>query len=303
MIKSRTLAKITSFLLLVFFIGIKSINAQQLKDASILVIGDSQILFRGGDAYVDYFTHLADECRMIFPDPAESLDTHIKGPVGVAGVRGASIDAWLSRGGPDKERICTPEASWPMNARGFGVLHKPDKKFVQIGDDPTYPLCEPGKSPVEALFQTAGIKPQLLVFSLLGSQSEFWARDRALADRDAENFAAQIPLGTPCIYMGTAPNFKTRLNVIRQRGQAHFFESLHHHGTTCQLVEGLTDQSIAALQGNKAFYKTNSEGIVRDGFHPNDAGIRTFLGTTTRSMCLAVSNIANKGSVLTKKQP
>lgn len=268
--------------------------AQSLKDADILVIGDSQILFRGGSAYVDYFTNLAATCGKIVPGRTDDLKTYLMGNVGVVGVRGASINSWLDRKGKEKDRLCVPEKTWPKNARGFGVLHNDKQKFEQLSASGTYPLCVADQSPIETLFKDVGIKPKLLVLSILGKQSEFWEMDEALAHSDAEDLAKQIPASTPCLYLTTAPNFAAHQNALRKTGQDRFFDGLSKNPGACVPVKGLNGDTIAALQGNKAFYKTGKDGKVRDGFHPNDQGIRTFLKTVTPSLCHAVLTIMDR---------
>ncbi|MEP3231972.1 MAG: hypothetical protein ABJO30_04015 [Hyphomicrobiales bacterium] len=281
--------------------GLSSAPAQSLADPDLLIIGDSQILFRGGPAYVDHFSKLAETCSALIPERAADFKSHFSGDVGVAGVRAAAINSWLAREGEHKDALCVPQKSWPKNTRGFGTLHTPDQKFHQTARDGNYPLCQPNQSPVETLFKDIAIKPKLLVFSMLGGYSKKWAKDKALADKDASNLAAQIPKNTPCLYLTTAPSFAEKPNAERLEGQNHFFTGIHKTRGACLPVKGLTDETISAFQGNNKFYKTRDDGTVRDVFHPNDLGVRTFLNKVSPAMCRALVTIIDRNQTAALK--
>lgn len=275
-------------------LSLSSVSAQSLADPDLLVIGDSQILFRGGPAYVDHFSKLAETCGALIPKRAADFKTHFSGDVGVAGVRAAAINSWLAREGKQKDTLCVPQKSWPKNARGFGALHTPDQKFHQTASDGNYPLCQPDQSPMEALFKGVAIKPKLLVFSMLGGYSKNWAKDEALAHKHAAELAAQVPKNTPCLYLTTAPSFSENHNSDRLKGQDHFFDGIQKAGGACLPVRGLTDETISAFQGNNKFYKTREDGTVRDVFHPNDLGVRTFLKKVSPAMCQALVSLIDR---------
>lgn len=274
--------------------SLSSASAQSLADPDLLVIGDSQILFRGGPAYVDHFNKLAETCGALIPERSAEFKAHFSGDVGVAGVRAASINSWLAREGKQKDALCVPQKSWPKNARGFGALHTPDQKFHQTASDGNYPLCQSTQSPIETLFKDVAIKPKLLVFAMLGGYSKNWAKDKALAHKHAAELAAQVPENTPCLYLTTAPSFAEKPNKQRLEGQDHFFDGIQKTGGACLPVKGLTDETISAFQGNNKFYKTRDDGSVRDVFHPNDLGIRTFLNKVSPAMCRALITIMDR---------
>jgi len=274
--------------------SLSSTSAQSLADPDLLVIGDSQILFRGGPAYVDHFNKLAETCGALIPERAADFKSHFSGDVGVAGIRAAAINSWLARQGKQKDTLCVPQKSWPKNARGFGALHTPDQKFHQTARDGNYPLCQPNQSPIEALFKGVAIKPKLLVFAMLGGYSKNWAKDEALAHKHAAELAAQVPENTPCLYLTTAPSFAEKPNAERLEGQNHFFDGIQKAGGACLPVKGLTYETISAFQGNSKFYKTRDDGTVRDVFHPNDLGIRTFLNKVSPAMCQALVSIMDR---------
>ena len=275
-------------------VSLSSASAQSLADPDLLVLGDSQILFRGGPAYVDHFSKLAETCSALIPERANDFKTHFIGDVGVAGIRAASINSWLARQGKEKDALCVPEKSWPENTRGFGVLHTPDQKFHQTGSDGAYPLCQADRSPIETMFKDIAIKPKLLVFAILGGYAKNWAKDEALAQKHAAELAAQVPENTPCLYLSTAPSFSENHNSHRRKGQDHFFDGIQKAPGACLPVRGLTDKTISAFQGNSEFYKTRDDGTVRDVFHPNDLGIRTFLNKVSPAMCQALVTIMDR---------
>lgn len=279
--------------------SLSSASAQSLADPDLLVIGDSQILFRGGPAYVDHFSKLADTCGALIPERATDFKTHFTGAVGVAGVRAAAINSWLAREGKEKDALCVPQKSWPKNTRGFGVLHTPDQKFHQTGSDGNYPLCQPDQSPLEALFKGVATKPKLLVFAILGGYSRKWAKDEALAQKHAAELAAQVPENTSCLYLTTAPSYSGKQNAPRRKGQDHFFDGIEKAPGACLPVKGLTDETISAFQGNSKFYKTRDDGTVRDVFHPNDLGVRTFLNKVTPAMCQALVTLMDRDQTAT----
>lgn len=281
--------------------SLSSAPAQSLADPDVLVIGDSQILFRGGPAYVDHFNKLAETCSALIPERADDFKSHFTGDVGVAGIRAAAINSWLARRGKQKDRICVPQKSWPKNARGFGTLHTPDQKFHQTASDGNYPLCQPNQSPLETLFKDVAIKPKLLVFAILGGYSKNWAMDEALAHKHAVDLAAQVPENTPCLYLTTAPSFSGKQNTPRRKGQDHFYKGIEKTPGACLPVRGLTDETISTFQGNKAFYKVRDDGSVRDVFHPNDLGIRTFLKTVSPAICQALVTLVDRDKTTAAK--
>ena len=287
--------------LITLTVGLSSAFAQSLKDADLLVVGDSQILFRGGPAYLDHFNQLAQTCGTLIPERAADFTRHFSGDVGVAGIRAATTNSWLAREGKEKDALCVPEKSWPKNTRGFGVLHTPDKKFHQTGRDGNYPLCQPNQSPLETLFKEVGTNPKLLVLAILGKHANVWAKDKALAHKDAAELAAQVPASTPCLYLTTAPSFSEKQNAKRRVGQDHFFSGFQNAGGACLPVKGLTNETISAFEGNNKFYKTREDGTVRDVFHPNDLGIRSFLKTVSPAMCRALVAIMDRGQTAALK--
>ncbi|MEP1444190.1 MAG: hypothetical protein ABJK39_14360 [Hyphomicrobiales bacterium] len=281
--------------------SITAAPAQSLKDADLLVVGDSQILFRGGPAYLDHFNKLAETCGALIPERAADFKEHFSGDVGVAGIRAATLNSWLAREGKEKDALCVPEKSWPKNTRGFGVLQTPDQKFHQTGREGNYPLCQADQSPLETLFKQVGNKPNLVVLTILGKYANKWAKNEALAHDDAARLAAQVPAGTPCVYLTTAPSFSGKQNAIRRVGQNHFFNGFEKAGGACLPVKGLTEETIATFEGNNKLYKARKDGSVRDVFHPNDLGIRTFLNMASPAMCQALVTILDREQPLTEK--
>lgn len=264
--------------------------APSLRDADILVIGDSQIMFRGGDTYVAFFNTIGDRCSKALPTHARLFDDLAGLRVGVLGVRSTATPSWLARDDAGKTKVCLPEKSWPVNARGFGVLHHPAKKWFQIGQTPNYPLCQPGQSPIEALFHTVNIAPKLLIFSFLGRAADRWSKKKNAALVDAAALAAQVPAHIPCISMTTAPTFRPTINALRLKAQIRINAALSAQEPGCRPVDGLTPDTISRLEGHSQFYKTSAQGKVRDPFHPKAEGVRVFLETITPNLCMQIAD-------------
>lgn len=263
--------------------------AQSLQKSEILVIGDSQIAFRGGETFLDYFNKFVNNCSKLLPHRKADFDRFKDGAVGVVGVRSTSINGWVAKDGRAKDDVCEPEKSWPVNARGFGTLHHLSKSFVQVGEDPAYPLCVNGLSPLEALFDHLETRPKLLVLTFLGKTTKIWAKDAETAKRDAVALAAQVPRDTPCVFVTTAPSFRPPVNVERYQAQEHFIDALKEQKMACKPVRGLTLKTLARLENMPLFFKQDVLGFIRDPFHPNDDGIKAYLNAIEPSLCAAIS--------------
>ena len=241
-------------------------NRQKNYSPEILVIGDSQISFGAGKVYLEFF----DELSKTIPQ-LSGYET------GAIGVRSTSLQHWTTRKeGKVKDVICEIDKRWGVNAGVYGILGDKSRKYVNMGQGEAYQFCKPNMSAFEAMFENGYYKPQLLVLAFLGNAADRWAEqpERALADVKAT--MSQIPNDLPCIFLTTSPSYDKQTNDIRWKAQANIKRAFEEEGSRCHFVEGFTQETIAAAQGNKGFFKTNEEGVVTDIHHPNLNAARKF---------------------------
>jgi hypothetical protein len=124
----------------------------------VLVLGDSQLTFGAGVAFVDLFNDMAGSC---------GLDAGAT--VGVIGVRSSTLRAWTGRSGRSRSAICDVDPTWRVNAGAYGTLSQGENPYIQIGQGDQFQFCQSGLSPMEAVFADNYYRPKLLVLFLLGN--------------------------------------------------------------------------------------------------------------------------------------
>ena len=253
----------------------------------ILVLGDSQISFGSGPAFVDFFSDIEASCApsMRQKRTLKALGT---GQVAVIGVRSTSIHSWTARGGAAKGSVCDIDKKWKVNAGSYGSVNTSENPFVQIGQGRNYQFCRKGQSPFEAMFQEGYYAPRLLLLTFLGNAAKRWAESPDLTRRDAQRLAAQLPAGVPCIFMTTAPAYTKKVSMQRLKAQENIKAELDRAGMRCSFVSGITADTVAANQGNKSFFRRNKSGQVKDPYHPNERGARHHLRLVAPQLCEAI---------------
>ncbi len=262
----------------------------QTKDFTspdILILGDSQITFGSGPAFLNFFTNIKQHCT---PNRSQSklLKRLGKMTVSVIGVRSTSIHSWTARSGKAKNAVCKVDPKWKVNAGSYGFVNMSDDKFVQIGQGKEYQFCSPNKSPFEAMFRTGYYEPKLLLLSFLGNSAKRWASDKNLAVRDIQAMMHQLPPNTPCIVMTTAPTYAKKNVDLRLKAQLNLQQALEETHNSCSFVPGLTPETIAANQGNTKYFKLNKNGKVKDPFHPNHRAAKNFFALEMDDICNAI---------------
>lgn len=264
-------------------------NAQNASFVSpdIVVLGDSQISFGSGPAYVDFLSDLEASCS---PNMRQkrSLRKLGEGSVAVIGVRSTSIHSWTARGGAAKGSVCDVDKKWKVNAGSYGVVNTSENPFVQIGQGRNYQFCRQGQSPFEAMFRDGYYSPRLLILTFLGNATKRWAENSELTQRDANRLSAQLPADVPCVFMTTAPAYTKKVSDRRLKAQKNIKAALERSGMRCTFVEGITPDTVAANQGNKSFFRRNKSGKVKDPFHPNERGARHHLKLRAPAICDAI---------------
>jgi hypothetical protein len=244
----------------------------------VLVLGDSQLSFGAGQAFVTLFEDLRGDCGL---EPAAT--------VGVIGVRSSNLLSWTSSGKAAKSAICDVDPKWKVNAGAYGTLSQGDNPFVQIGQGSQFQLCRNDLSPLEAVFHDGYYRPKVLVMFLLGNATERWAGSPEAAVQDVRSFLADLPAGQPCIFMTSAPPYGEKVVRLRQQAQDNIEAAFAKAGRQCSFVPGFTPETVRENLGNAANFRRKSSGKVKDPYHPTEAAARRFLSLRREALCKAVA--------------
>lgn len=255
----------------------------------ILVLGDSQLSFGAGKAFVALFDTLKGHCGL-----------SQKTSVGVIGVRSSTLQSWTSQGKTAKSAICSIDRKWKVNAGVYGSLSQGKNPFVQIGQGDQFKFCTPERSPLQAVFHRGYYRPKLLIMFLMGNAAERWAGSADAALQDVRSFLADLPKGQPCIFMTSAPPYGEKNVRLRQRAQNHIAAAFAKTGGQCRFVPGFTPETVRENLGNAANFRRKASGRVKDPFHPTEAAARKFLALQRDALCQALSaELAPHGAKIT----
>ncbi|MGL5010708.1 MAG: hypothetical protein ACRC6I_12565, partial [Paracoccaceae bacterium] len=261
--------------LITAFIAVPA-QAEAPGSPDVLILGDSQLSFGAGAAFVDLFNDIAGSCGL-----AAGTTT------GVIGVRSSSIRSWTGRSNSSRGAICDVDPKWGVNAGVYGTLSPGENPYVQIGRGAQFQFCTAGKSPLARVLEEGYYDPQLLVMFLMGNATERWADSSAAALEDAAAFLADLPPDLPCIFMTTAPPFKENVIAQRQLAQDNIEAAFARLGGQCSFVPGFTAATIRENLGNTANFR-RKDGVVSDPFHPTEAAARRFLSLQRDALCSAI---------------
>ncbi|WP_171241329.1 SGNH/GDSL hydrolase family protein [Ruegeria sp. HKCCA5491] len=262
-------------------------SAEDFTSPEILIIGDSQISFGSGPAFLEFFSDIKDHCH---PNARQKKHLERLGEmrVGVIGVRSSSIDSWTARSERAKDTICKVDPKWNVNAGAYGFVNKTGNKYVQIGKGKEYQFCAAKTSPLEEMLRDGYYDPKLILMSFLGNSAKRWANNPEAAVRDVERLQAQLPPDLPCIFMTTAPAYKKKIVDLRLRAQKNLMDAFKVTGLRCTFVPGATPETVAANQGNKHYFRLNRNGMVKDPYHPNEAAAKNFFALEMDQICSAI---------------
>lgn len=252
--------------------------AQTLASPDILVLGDSQLSFGAGKAFVDILDDLSGDCGL----PGDTT-------VGVIGVRSSSLQSWTSRGRSAKAAICDIDPKWKVNAGAYGLLSPGNSPYVQIGQGDRFQFCQRNRSPLQAVFHDGYYKPKLLIMFLMGNATRRWAASAEDALRDARAFIADLPAGQPCIFMTSAPTYGEDSVRLRQKAQTNIKAAFATVARQCSFVSGLTPETIRENLGNAANFRRTASGRVKDPLHPTEAAAHKFMALRRDALCNALS--------------
>lgn len=281
--KIRAIAVIAS----VSFLVATDVRANDVKSPDILVLGDSQLVFGSGPAFLDFFQNLKTHCGA---DEEKSANLTKLGDmsVGILGARSTSLNSWSGRSDEMKWDVCEPDPNWPVNATLHGVIKTTDEEYLQIGKDSELPFCQPNRSPFEAMFADGRYSPKLFIMYFLGKSTERWTKDAEGTLQDVTATVSQIPEDTGCIFMTTAPSYRQEIIDYRLPAQEKLKEAFSKAGRRCTFIEGLNPDTIKANRGNKDFFAQKENGEVQDPYHPNGKAAEKFLQVQTDRICTAV---------------
>lgn len=247
------------------------------ESPDVLVLGDSQLSFGAGVAFLEFFKKHGASCGL----PKSSS-------IGVIGVRSSQLVAWTAREVKGKKSICDVDPKWKVNAGSFGVVNKTKNKYVQIGQGAAYQFCKPGQSPFQAMFADGYYDPKLLVLFILGNATERWANSYADALLDVKRTIKDLPPSLPCVFMTTAPAYTESVVKQRKQAQDNVERAFSATGKRCSFVRGYTDATIAANLGNAANFRRKPDGTVKDPYHPTEDSARRFLSLVKADFCNAI---------------
>jgi hypothetical protein len=261
--------------------------ADEFISPEILILGDSQISFGSGPAFLEFFTDIKDHCH---PDMTKAQRLKVLGKmrVGVIGVRSTSIEHWIARSGRAKDTICEEDKNWRVNAGTYGFVNMTNNKYVQIGKGKEYQFCAPQKSAFEHMFREDYYAPKLLLLSFLGNSAKRWADSIKNAEEDVAEMMRQLPPDMPCIFMTTAPAFKKEIVDLRLKAQKNLMTAFETTGSRCTFVPGATPATVAANQGNTHYFRLNKSGMVKDPYHPNQKAAENFFALEMDGICNAI---------------
>ncbi len=247
------------------------------ENPDVLVLGDSQLSFGAGVAFLEFFKKHGASCGL----PKSSS-------IGVIGVRSSQLVAWTAREANGKKSICDVDPKWKVNAGSFGVVNKTKSKYVQIGEGEAYQFCKPGQSPFQAMFADGYYEPKLLVLFILGNASERWANSYADALHDVKRTIKDLPPGLPCVFMTTAPAYTENVVKQRKKAQDNVEKAFAATGKRCGFVRGYNDATIDANLGNAANFRRKADGTVKDPYHPTEDSARRFMSLVKTEFCNAI---------------
>ena len=270
-------------------LSLSSALSAEFESPEIFVLGDSQFLFGSGPAFHDFFLNIDEHCSTD-SDFRQNVKTLKNASTGVLGVRSTSLDSWVKRDDESKKRICSVDPNWHINASMFGSIKYSDERFLQIGQEEPFKLCQQKRSAFEVMFEKQYFDPKLFIMYFLGNSANRWAESQADATADVLAALQQIPANMPCIFMTTAPPHRQNMVDTRFKGQENLRKAFKEVGNHCTFVDGLTPETIKANVGNDHHFKFNVKaGKVKDVFHPNANGAKRFLALKKADICQAVS--------------
>ncbi len=268
----------TLFLVLTALAGAPSAQAGPTSSPDVLVLGDSQLSFGAGVAFVDLLRQMAGDCGL--PRATQ---------VGVIGVRSSTLVAWTGQTRSAKGAICDVDPKWGVNAGAYGTLSPGGNPYVQIGKGARFQFCTTERSPLRQVFHDGYYTPRLLIMFLMGNATDRWAASPEAALADVRAFEADLPPGQACLFMTSAPPYGEKVMRLRQRAQDNIERAFAVAGGRCSFVPGFTPATIRENLANARNFRRKASGQVKDPYHPTEAAARRFLKLRRGDLCKAIA--------------
>lgn len=260
--------------------------AQGLRPVDILMLGDSQLAFGSGPAFVKFFKNFSKRCAGLGL-PESKLRKVEAMSFGILGVRATGLHMWLSRSKKGTRMICVRDPAGYDNASTYGAMRYNKSRWVQIGESRHHRFCGSSRSPMENIMAQLPEAPKLTIFHFLGLSAYHWLKkSRLLADLTKVN--KQLPMETSCLFVTTIPAYLRKINRPRIKAQAALEEALMDERHRCGFVAGQTKKTLGAFQGNPAYYYKRRDGRVKDPYHTTPAGAARFLAIRGPAICRGV---------------
>ncbi|MEM9029283.1 MAG: hypothetical protein AAGC70_13025 [Pseudomonadota bacterium] len=263
-------------------------QSAKLRPAEIMVLGDSQLAFGSGPAFLSFFNNFAERCSGLgLPD--DKLKKVQAMSFGILGVRATGLHMWLSKTKKGTRMICVKDPAGLSNASTYGAMRYRNQRWVQIGESRHHKFCEPSQSPLQNIFSALPEPPKLMIFHFLGLSTFHWLKASRLKN-DLIQVNAQMPRTTNCMFLTTIPAYRGKINRPRVRAQDKLQMALLDNNHRCGLVKGVTPKTLAAFQDNPAYYYKNKKGAVKDPYHTTPSGAARFLAIRGPAICRGVVN-------------
>ena len=286
-ITTQNMPTVIARLILSLWVVLTAVPVAAQTRADVLVLGDSQISFGAGAAYLDFFAQIDRRCASIVaPKLSRKLGA---GRTVAIGVRSSSLHSWAAREGRHKDTVCKVDETFGVNASMYGANGRKNRQYVQVGQDPGVQFCREDKSALEGVFEDPATDPKLLILAFLGNSAERWANSQRNADRDVQDAIAQLPKHVPCVFLTTVPVFEKETNDLRMQAQTRISQAFEMYGPSCEVVQGFGPHTRDAIEGQPQYFRRDEEGEVVDPLHPGKAASVAFVALNEARLCRAIS--------------
>jgi hypothetical protein len=251
----------------------------------IFFLGDSHLSFGAGKAFQKFFSTFEKQCKSEerWMGQAKAIEMS---RTSIMGVKSTALHTWISRHKSLTKMVCEPDPKWPANARLYGFPNHKNGRYVQLGQDKSFPFCRQNMSALEAVFKW--ITPRLMVFYFMGNTIGRWANSPKASRTDVSRLMKILPKKTGCVFMTTSPVYGRKDNVKRIKAQKNIEAAFAKYGDRCAFVPMLTSSTVAAIQGRASCFRRNPNGGVKDPYHPGLAAARRLIKIQRRPICHAI---------------
>jgi hypothetical protein len=279
---------IASILLMSLAVGlVPSADAKPPKSSApeIFFLGDSHLSFGAGKAFQNFFSTFEKQCKSEERWMGQAKAIQMT-RTSIMGVKSTALHTWVSRHKSLTKMVCEPDPKWPVNARLYGFPHRKDGRYVQLGQDKSFPFCRQNLSALEAVFKWT--TPRLMVFYFMGNTIDRWANSPKACRQDVTRLMKILPKKTGCVFMTTSPVYGRKDNARRTKAQNNIQAAFAQYGKRCAFVPMFTPKTVAAIQGRASYFRRHPNGTVKDPYHPGLSAARRLIQMRRRPICRAI---------------